>query len=69
MKKNILAMSVVTMMVAMTSCRNAEAVQSSMMDPAKQVAIYLGTHVKGCQYVYHRIHPEIINMVYEALGI
>ena len=41
----------------------------SMMDSEKQVAIYLGTHVKGCQYVYHRIHPEIINMVYEALGI
>ena len=41
----------------------------SMMDAKNQVALYLGTHVKGCQYIYHKIHPEIINMVYEALGI
>jgi len=39
----------------------------SMMDPEKQVALYLGTQVKGCQYIYHRIHPEIINMVYDAI--
>jgi len=41
----------------------------SMMDPTNEVALYLGTHVKGCQYVYHKIHPLIINMVYEILGI
>ena len=40
----------------------------SLMDPEKQIALYLGTHVKGCQYIYHRVHPEIINMVYEMLG-
>ena len=39
----------------------------SMMDPNKQVALYVGTHVKGCQYLYHQIHPKIINMVFEAL--
>ena len=41
----------------------------SMIDPEKQVALYLGTQVKGCQYIYHQIHPRIINMTYEALGI
>lgn len=40
----------------------------SVVDPTKQIAIYLGTHVKGCQYIYHWIHPRIINMVIEALG-
>ena len=39
----------------------------NMMDPEKQVGLYMGTQVKGCNYIYHRIHPEIINMVYEAL--
>ena len=39
----------------------------NMMDPNKQIALYMGTHVKGCQYIYHQIHPKIINMVYEAL--
>ena len=41
----------------------------SMMDPVKQVALYLGTQVKGCNYIYHRIHPEIINLTYKALGL
>ena len=39
----------------------------SVIDPTKQIAIYLGTHVKGCQYLYHQIHPRIINMVIEAI--
>ena len=39
----------------------------SVMDPTKQIAIYLGTHVKGCQYIYHKIHPMVINMVIEAI--
>ena len=39
----------------------------SVIDPTKQIAIYLGTHVKGCQYIYHQIHPKIINMVVEAI--
>lgn len=39
----------------------------SMMDPHKQIALYMGTHVRGCAYIYHKIHPEIINLVYEAL--
>lgn len=41
----------------------------SVIDAEKQVAIYLGTQVRGSHYIYHRIHPEIINLVYEALGI
>ena len=41
----------------------------SVIDAEKQVAIYLGTQVRGCHYIYHKIHPEIINLVYEALGI
>ena len=41
----------------------------TMMDPEKQVGLYLGTQVKGCNYIYHRIHPEVINLVYEALEI
>ena len=41
----------------------------SMMDATNGVALYLGTHVKGCNYIYHYIHPEIINKVYTALGL
>ena len=41
----------------------------NMMDPENGVALYMGTHVKGCNYVYHKIHPEVINLVYEALGL
>jgi CubicO group peptidase (beta-lactamase class C family) len=41
----------------------------SVVDPTNEVAIYLGTHVKGCQYIYHQIHPRIINMVLCALGL
>lgn len=46
MKKMILAMSIVTMMVTMTSCRNAEAVQNSTMDPAKQEREFLRDAVR-----------------------
>lgn len=74
MKKNILAMSVVTMMVAMTSCRNAEAVQSSMMDPAKQEREFLRDAVRhrspdvqkvdiiGNSVVYTHIFDGIIDV-------
>lgn len=39
----------------------------NLMDPENQIALYMGTQVKGCQYIYHKIHPEIINIVYEAI--
>ena len=39
----------------------------NLMDPENQIALYMGTQVKGCQYIYHKIHPEIINLVYEAI--
>lgn len=38
-----------------------------MIDPTNRIALYFGTHVFGCQYAYHMIHPTIRNMVYEAL--
>lgn len=41
----------------------------NLMDPEKQVALYMGTHVRSCAYGYHRVHPEIINLTYEALGL
>ena len=39
-----------------------------LVDPTKQVAIYFGTHIKGCQYAYHLVHPTVRDMVFEAIG-
>ena len=39
----------------------------SLIDPVNRISLYFGTHVFGCQYAYHIIHPTIRNMVYEAL--
>ena len=39
-----------------------------MVDPIQHVAIYLGTHIHNCAYMYHVCHPTIRNLVYEALG-
>ena len=38
-----------------------------LVDPVKQVAIYFGTHIKGCQYAYHLVHPTVRDMVFEAI--
>ena len=40
----------------------------ALVDPARQVAIYLGVHVFGCQYIYHDAHPRLRDMVYEELN-
>ena len=39
-----------------------------MIDRKNQIALYFGTHVFNCNYVYNVIHPTIRNLVYEALG-
>ena len=39
-----------------------------LVDPTKQVAIYFGTHIKGCQYAYHLVHPTVRDRVFEAIG-
>jgi len=39
----------------------------SMIDPTNRIALYFGTHVFGCDYAYHSIHPTLRNLVYEAL--
>ena len=38
-----------------------------LVDPTKQVAIYFGTHIKGCQYAYHLVHPTVRDMVFEVI--
>lgn len=38
-----------------------------LVDPVKQVAIYFGTHIKGCQYAYHLVHPTVRDMVFEVI--
>ena len=38
-----------------------------MMDPAKKVAFYYGTHIKGCSYGSRVIHPTITNLIYECM--
>ena len=39
----------------------------SMIDPINHIALYFGTHVFGCNYAYHYIHPTLRNLVYEGL--
>ena len=38
-----------------------------MIDPTSRIALYFGTHVFGCNYAYHSVHPTVRNLVYEAL--
>ena len=38
-----------------------------MIDPIKRIALYLGTHVHNCSYMYQICHPTIRNLVYEAI--
>lgn len=38
-----------------------------LVDPTAQVALYFGTHVKGCQYVYHTVHPAVRDLAFEAI--
>jgi CubicO group peptidase (beta-lactamase class C family) len=39
----------------------------ALIDPANRVAMYLGTHVRSCQLMYHVIHPQVRNLAYEGL--
>ncbi len=41
----------------------------ALVDPASQVAIFFATQVRGCQYVYHMLHPLIRDYAYEAMDI
>lgn len=41
----------------------------ALVDPANQVAIFFATEVRGCQYIYHTLHPLIRNFAYEGMGI
>ena len=38
-----------------------------LVDPEKQVALYFGMHVRGCDYAYHTVHPTIRDLAYEAI--
>lgn len=40
-----------------------------LVDPKTQVALYFGTHVKGCQYIYHMIHPLLRDLVFEGIEL
>ena len=40
----------------------------SLIDPKNNIAFFFAMEVRGCTYVYHRLHARIINTVYEALG-
>ena len=40
----------------------------ALVDPAKQVALYFGLHIFGCQYVYHHIHPRLRDMVFAEIN-
>jgi len=39
----------------------------ALVDPTKQVALYFGMHVRGCNYVYHHVHPRLRDLVYECI--
>ena len=38
----------------------------NMMDPENGIALYFSTHVHGSPYLYNKVHPAIINAVYEG---
>jgi CubicO group peptidase (beta-lactamase class C family) len=40
----------------------------SMIDAKNRVALYFGTHLFGCSYGYHMVHPTIRNLVYEGIN-
>ena len=40
---------------------------SALIDPTERVAIYYAMHVKGCQYAYHVVHPNIREIVYAVI--
>jgi CubicO group peptidase (beta-lactamase class C family) len=39
-----------------------------MVDTDNRIAMYFGTHIYGCSYVYGKIHPELRNYLYEDLA-
>ena len=39
-----------------------------LVDPTNHIALYIGTHIFNAQYLYNVAHPQIKNMLYEALG-
>lgn len=39
----------------------------AMVDTQNRIALHLLTHVRGCQYIYRRVHPRLINLVYEEI--
>ncbi len=41
----------------------------ALVDPTNEVAIFFGSQVRGCQYVYHMLHPLLRDYAYEAMGI
>lgn len=40
----------------------------SLIDPKNQIALFFAMEVRSCTYMYNRLHAQIINTVYEALG-
>ena len=38
-----------------------------LADRKKEVALYFGTHVHGCNYAYCWVHPKIRDLAYEAI--
>ncbi|MBP5270937.1 MAG: beta-lactamase family protein [Clostridia bacterium] len=39
----------------------------ALADRRNRVGYYFGTHMLGCTYLYHWVHPLLRNMIYEAL--
>ncbi len=38
-----------------------------LVDPEKQVGMFFATHVRGCAFVYHMVHPTLRDLAYEAI--
>ncbi len=38
-----------------------------MIDPKNRIAMYFGTHIHNCGYGYHKVHPTLRDLLYEAL--
>ncbi len=41
----------------------------ALVDPTNEVALYFGMQVLGCQFSYHKVHPELRDLAYALLKI
>ena len=41
----------------------------ALADPKNHVAMFFGSHVRGVQYLYHKVHFKLVDLAYQAMGL